>query len=101
MDQNEINKSDHDILNTLVANVGFLKEGQDKFHSEMRRSFDDLKNNYSGRLDRNEVRIKSLEDWKIVQIQTMKDNKNYINFLIGLGILLLGLLIWYITGYNL
>lgn len=44
-------QSDHDILNTLVANVANMKEGQDKFHQEMKDSFRDLKDNYANRLE--------------------------------------------------
>jgi|GEM_PF-5204066 hypothetical protein len=44
--------SDHDILNTLVANVSNMKEGQDRFHQEMKESFRDLKENYADRLSK-------------------------------------------------
>ena len=43
--------TDHDILNTLVADVRNMKEGQDKFHQEMKDSFRELKDNYASRLE--------------------------------------------------
>lgn len=104
-DQINNNSSEPDInlikqVTTLVSDVKYLKEGQDNFHQEMRRTFDDLKNNYSGRLDRYEARLKIIDDWKIVQIQKVADNKKYMQFLIAGMILLLGILIWHLTGYH-
>jgi predicted phage gp36 major capsid-like protein len=92
--------TDHDNLITIIEQVKNLTKSQMDFHAEMRRSFENLQNNYSGRLDRNEARIKVLEDDKIVIHQTLKDNKNYLNFLIGLGLLLLGVLIYHLTGFK-
>jgi hypothetical protein len=45
-------QSDHDILNTLVANMANMKESQEKFHLEMKESFSDLKYNLADRLSK-------------------------------------------------
>ena len=92
--------NDHDNLITLIADVKSLTKSQAEFHIEMRNRFDDLQNNYSGRLDRNEARIKVLEDWKIAQSEKAKDNKRYLQFLIAGMILLLGIILWHLTGYH-
>jgi len=101
---NTVEKPDISLIKqvtTLVSDIKYLKEGQDNFHTEMRSRFDDLQNNYSGRLDRYEARTKSLEDWKIVQSEKVKDIKVYINFIIGLGLIILGLIVYHLTGYHL
>jgi predicted PurR-regulated permease PerM len=49
--------TDHDVLTTLVANVTNLAKSQDEFRKEMKESIDDLKNNYSSR-------IQGIEDFK-------------------------------------
>ena len=90
--------TDHDNLLTLMEQVKNLTKSQNDFHTEMRARFDDLQNNYSGRLDRNEARIKVLEDWKITQSEKVKNTKIYLNFLIGLGLIILAILIFHLTG---
>jgi uncharacterized membrane protein len=52
--------NDHDILTTLVANVGNMKESQDKFHREMKESMTELKNNWQGKINKNTDDIDSL-----------------------------------------
>lgn len=54
-------KNDHDNIVTLMGDVKYLKESQEGFHIEMRKSMDDLKNNYKGQLDDHEKRIRGLE----------------------------------------
>ena len=50
-------QTDHDVLTTLVANVNNLAKGQDEFRKEVKESIEDLKNNYS-------FRIQGVEDFK-------------------------------------
>jgi alanyl-tRNA synthetase len=82
--------TDHDVLNTLVANVAFLKESQEKFHQEMKDSFKDLKDNYSSQINNHEIRLTALELSKTRQNVMMS---------IGIGILtlLVSLLTYHLT----
>ena len=57
-------QTDHDKINTLVTTVQFIKEGQDKFHLEMKESFKELKDDYAGRLGKVEDRAEALESWR-------------------------------------
>jgi hypothetical protein len=68
----EENKTDHDILTTLVANVSFLKDSQDNFHREMKDSFKELKDNYADRLSRVE---RGLSDADKVYIAKVEQDK--------------------------
>jgi hypothetical protein len=54
--------TDHESILLLRQDIKNLKESQDTFHRDMKISMDDLKNNYSGRLDAVEARTKKLED---------------------------------------
>ena len=45
-------------------NYNNLKESQDVFHKEMKESFRDLKDDYSGRLNAVEIRTEGLEAWR-------------------------------------
>jgi uncharacterized membrane protein YukC len=65
MDEALTQKKDHDILITLVANVENLARSQDRFHKEVKDSFDDLKNNYSGRLTEIDKKLESVEKKQI------------------------------------
>lgn len=87
----EQNKTDHDNLITIIEQVKTLNKSQYEFHVEMRRSFDELKNNWSGRLNSCEARLVKLETSKVKQNTTMG---------IGIGILTLivSLLIYHIMG---
>jgi hypothetical protein len=53
--------TDHEAILLLRQDIRVLKEGQDKFHTEMKEAFSDLKDNYSGRLNCTETRIEELE----------------------------------------
>lgn len=56
--------SDHDSLVTLIESVKNIKDWQDKFHQEMKDTMDELKNNYSWKLQAHEQRIFRLETSK-------------------------------------
>jgi phage host-nuclease inhibitor protein Gam len=86
-DNKENMPSDHDILTTLVANVGFLKESQDRFHQEMRKSLDDLQNNYTGKINQNSQDIERLflervakKDFEctVAKVSSLENWKNYV-----------------------
>lgn len=68
---------DHDILTTLVNDVKHLTEGQREFHLEMKKSIQELQNNYSNRItllektkadllvvEKIETRLDALEKWQ-------------------------------------
>jgi len=60
--------TDHEAILIVTKDIQYLKEWQDKFHREMKESIDDLKNNYSWKIDKLETRTKSLENaWFIVK----------------------------------
>jgi hypothetical protein len=70
--------SDHDSLVTLIESVKNIKDWQDKFHSEMKVTMDELKNNYTGKLHAHEQRIFRLETSKTKQTVLLS---------VGIGIL--------------
>jgi hypothetical protein len=76
--------TDHDSLVTLVANVNSLKESQELFHKEMKESFRDLKDNYSGQLNAHENRISILEKSRINQNTMMAIGTAILTLLVGL-----------------
>ena len=79
-------KNDHDALVTLVANVGNLKEGQDKFYLEMKDAFKDLKDNFAAKLESHETRLNHLEDAKTKQVTMMSIGAFLLSVLLGLVI---------------
>jgi hypothetical protein len=76
--------NDHDSLVTLVANVNSLKESQELFHKEMKESFRDLKDNYSGQLNAHENRISTLEKSRINQNTMMAIGTAILTLLVSL-----------------
>lgn len=79
--------SDHDSLVTLIESVKNLKTWQDQFHKDMTTKMDELKNNYSGKIEAHEQRIFRLETSK---------TKTTVLLSVGIGILsLLSTLIIY------
>ena len=98
MDLDNQKLTDHEALILLTRDVQELKISQANFHQEMRESMKDLQNNYSARLDNHENRLVGLEATKNDFRQKLLDNQRYIKFLIWVGIVLVGLLIWHITG---
>ena len=95
---------DHDILLRLVENVKNLKEGQDAFHKDMKEAISDLRNNYQGLLNDHETRLVALEATKADFRQKLDDNEKYTKFLIwlscGIGVIVIGILIYHLTGYK-
>ncbi|MFA5993374.1 MAG: hypothetical protein WC823_00270 [Parcubacteria group bacterium] len=77
-------KTDHDAVVTLVAVVKNLKEGQDKFHVEMKDSFKDLKDNFAVTLANHEERIVRLETSKTKQTVLMSIGISIMGVLVGL-----------------
>jgi hypothetical protein len=67
-----------------VANVNSLKESQELFHKEMKDSFRDLKDNYSGQLNAHENRISILEKSRINQNTMMAIGTAILTLLVGL-----------------
>ena len=61
-------QSDHDVIVVLVERVNNLIKSQSDFHESVRINFDELKNNYSSKIDAHEKRINTLESAKIKQI---------------------------------
>lgn len=53
--------TDHDNLVTLIANVKTLTKSQENFHAEVKEAFRDLKDNYSSRIDKIELRCTNIE----------------------------------------
>jgi hypothetical protein len=77
-------ETDHDAIVTLVANLSNLKESQDKFHIEMKDSFRDLKDNYSGKIEAHEIRIGKLETSKTKQNTAMSIGIALLSILVSL-----------------
>jgi len=75
-----------------------LSKSQDDFHKEVKESFVDLKDNYSDKINKLEGRTKSLEDWRMIRLQAIKDEQLYNKFLIGLGLVIMGVLAYHLTG---
>ena len=68
------NPTDHDNLNTLIADVRNMKEGQDDFHQEMKSRFDKLENNYSNRLTDVERELSNVD--KVYAAKVVEDEKD-------------------------
>jgi uncharacterized protein YeeX (DUF496 family) len=107
----QMEQADHDNLITLMSQMKSIKEGQDNFHKETREAFADLKNNYKARLDDYENRIitleatkqdfrAKLENMRIEINEKARNNNRYTLLLTGIGILLIGLMLWHIVGYH-
>jgi len=80
--------NDHDVLVTLVANVGNLKESEDNFHRDMKESLDDLITNYSVRLDAHANRFTAHE----ARFERLETSNTRQNFTLTNGIIILGAL---------
>lgn len=100
-------KTDHETLLLVRQDIANLKESQAAFHKEVRQSFEDLKNNYSSTLANHENRIVGLESTKAdfreklkVMDQKIKDGNVYTILLCGIGVLLIGIVLWHVFGYH-
>ena len=60
-----VKTEDHDLIIWLVESVKYIKEWQDRFHKETNSNIEDLKNNYSWKIEAHETRIFRLESSKI------------------------------------
>jgi hypothetical protein len=69
-----ITSTDHDVLNTLVETVKNMKEGQDKFHIEMKESFADLKYNLADRLTKVETGLSNAD--KVFMAKVEQDRRD-------------------------
>ena len=104
----EDNYTDHESILLIRQEIQQLKNSQETFHKEMRTSFSDLKDNYAGRLNEHDKILTELiatradfrEKLNIMN-QKILDTKVYDIAMTAVGILVLGLLIWHITGYHL
>jgi hypothetical protein len=47
-----------------------------------------------------DIRVRNLEDWKTKRTEQIRDDGKYYAFIIGLGLLILGIFIWHLTGYR-
>ena len=83
------------IINSLSDN---LISKNYYLNNDFLHNFKDLKDNYSNRLDRHSDRLKVLEDWKTERVQSIKDERLYSKFLIALGLVILSVLIYHLTG---
>ena len=98
--EEQTQKSDHDSITTLVADFRNMKRSQDDFHLEMRTAMKDIKDNFAGRISEVEADVKLLEEWKIDHIANQENQKNLIKVLIAIGVVILGMMIWHLTGYK-
>lgn len=93
MTATEEKQNDHDLLIKLGEQIKFVRD-----------DIRELKDGTKDRLDKAEERIKELEEWRKIHSQQNKDDlknsKAYLAFLIGIGILIFGILLWHITGYH-
>ena len=77
-------QNDHDNLITIIEQVKTLTKSQNDFHEEMRRTWDDLKNNWSGRLKDCELRLIKLETARVKQNTTMGIGIGILTFMVSL-----------------
>ena len=61
MDQDQKQLCDHDAIITLIEAFKNLKDSQEKFHTEMKDTMLDLRNNYSSTLKDHETRLRKTE----------------------------------------
>jgi len=105
-DNSETMPSDHDILldfrASMTEKVGNLKDSQDNFHTEIRKSFADLQTNYTGKIDKNSADIDRLfmervarKDFECLQSDVEK-LKGWRNIIVG-G---MGVIIFAITFFS-
>jgi len=85
--------NDHDLLIKLGEQIKFVRD-----------DIKDLKDGTSSKISDLYGKVKTLEDWKMAHCQENKDtarnNVNYMRAIIGVGVALLGFLIWHMTGYH-
>lgn len=99
--------TDHDNLVTLIAEVKILGKGQEEikksqndFHAEMRETLARLQDNTGIRLSKVEERVANLEITKTDFREKLASNKTLLSVVIAIGVLLVGILIYHISGYH-
>ena len=88
---NELNQNDHDILVRLHENIELN-------FRQVKADIKDLKDGTSNQLADHEARIKDLEVTRVDFRAKIRDTGKYMAFIVALGLLIIGLLIWHITG---
>lgn len=99
--------TDHDNLVTLINEVKTLSRGQDEikksqneFHAEMRETLSKLQDQTGNRLTKCEERIANLEITKTDFREKVANLNTWIKWLCAIGLLLTGIMIYHLTGYN-
>ena len=97
--------SDHEVLSTFVATTTLNFANLDTKFTE---KFADIKNDIakisdgtSRQINDQEVRIKALETWRTARNEQIKDDGLKWKIIFGLGILILGMIVYHLTGYHL
>ena len=99
--QLQLQQQDRDKLITLVADVKNLSNSQTQFHKEMKDSFQDLKDNFAGRLDDLDKRTQNLEITRTDFREKLNNQVGYQRWIMALVVLLVGIMLWHIIGYHL
>jgi hypothetical protein len=82
--------TDHDILIELRAEIRGIKV-----------DIKDLKDGTSKDIFELQKDVLDLQQWRISRIQEIKDKKWKDNFIISIALLILGMVIFHLTGYHL
>ena len=102
MDEKEYNNiTDHEAVLLISKDIKYIKESQENFHKEMRESFDELKNNYQGRLLDHDTRITNLESTRTDFRLKISNTDTYLKWLLIASSLLFSIMCWHILGYHL
>ena len=83
-------KNDHDIIVMMATEL-----------KQLRMDVRDLKEGTADKITDQCHRIELLESWRAAQIVSLASQTQLIRILMGIGIIMLGMLIWHITGYHL
>jgi phage host-nuclease inhibitor protein Gam len=85
--------TDHEAILLLRQDIRVLKDGQDRFHAEMKESMGELKNNYSKRLDAVEEQIeifgKQISDLSLIRKLVYGTVSIILTAVVGAGIYLI------------
>jgi hypothetical protein len=83
-------KSDHDIIVMMATEL-----------KQVRIDVRDLKDGTFAKISDHDHRIEALETWRAAQVVSLATQTQLLRTLIALGILILGMIVWHITGYHL
>jgi hypothetical protein len=64
----------------------------------IRNDLREIKDGTGKIITKHEERLEILEKWQATRIAQIKGDKNYLNFIVGLGIIILALVVWHLTG---